>query len=68
MKAGDFWLWCERQMPDAPHADVVVVDEEGFVHVVDGLYWDSEDCQWVIRTRFQADDEVTQDGPGYPAQ
>lgn len=68
MKAADFWRTCEGQMPDAPGADVVVIDEDGFVHVTEKIYWSAEDAQWVVKTRWQSHTEEKQDDRGYPAQ
>jgi hypothetical protein len=50
------------------NADVVVIDADGFTHVPLRAYWSAEDARWVIQTRWQTDDEVTLNGPGYPAQ
>lgn len=52
MKASEFWRTCEGQMPDAPHADVVVIDMDGFVHVTKNIFWDPEEARWVIQTRW----------------
>lgn len=39
-------------MPDAPHADVVVIDMDGFVHATKNIFWDPEEARWVIQTRW----------------
>lgn len=57
MKAADLYSWLAGNITDAMNADVVVIDAEGFVHVVDGLYWDTEDARWVIRARFPTAEE-----------
>lgn len=58
MKGAEFYRWCDSQMPDEPHADVVAIDEDGFVHAVDELFWDPEYARWVIRTKYKEQGET----------
>jgi len=43
--------------PDFGEREVFVVDEEGFVHVVNGVQYDKESGAFWIRSRFRCDKE-----------
>lgn len=48
------------------NADVLIIDGEGFTHIPMAAFWDPEGGRWIVRTRFQTDEEAVADGPGYP--